>query len=118
MRYLFSYAFPYSILYSLDKDSKIGSTYHHGIKVVKPDQLLHQFLQQLNAVISPGADILGKEAQQKIKAAAQATFDKLDLVTRDEFDAQRAVLARSREKIEQMEKLLAELEARLENQQN
>ena len=45
---------------------------------MKPDQLLHQFLQQLNAVISPGADVLGKEAQQKIKAAAQATFDKLD----------------------------------------
>jgi len=117
-RYLFSQAFPYPILYSLDKATKIGSTYHHGINVVKPDQLLHQFLQQLNAVISPGADVLGKEAQQKIKAAAQATFDKLDLVTRDEFDAQRAVLARSREKIEQMEKLLAELEARLENQQN
>jgi len=40
-------------------------------------------------------------------------FAKLDLVTREEFDVQRKVLARSREKIEQLEKQVAELEARL-----
>lgn len=82
---------------------------------MKPDEFLNQFLHQLNDVVSPGTDGLGSEFQQKIKAAAQATFDKLDLVTRDEFDAQRAVLARSREKIEQLEKQLAELESRLDN---
>lgn len=85
---------------------------------MKPDELLNQFLQQLNNVVTPGAEILGAEIlgaelQQRIKAAAQATFDKLDLVTRDEFDAQRAVLARSREKLEQLERQVAELEARL-----
>lgn len=80
---------------------------------MKPDELLNQFLQQLNNVVTPGAEILGAELQQRIKAAAQATFDKLDLVTRDEFDAQRAVLARSREKLEQLERQVAELEARL-----
>ena len=84
---------------------------------MKPDELLNTFLHQLNNVITPGAELLGNELQQKIKAAAQATFDKLDLVTRDEFDAQRAVLARSREKLEQMEKQLAELEARITDQQ-
>ncbi|TNE86240.1 MAG: accessory factor UbiK family protein [Gammaproteobacteria bacterium] len=80
---------------------------------MKPDELLNQFLQQLNNVVTPGAELLGAELQQRIKAAAQATFDKLDLVTRDEFDAQRAVLARSREKLEQLERQVAELEARL-----
>ena len=70
---------------------------------MKPDELLNQFLQQLNSVITPGAEMLSNEVQQKMRTAAQATFDKLDLVTRDEFDAQRAVLARSREKLEAME---------------
>ena len=79
---------------------------------MKPDELLNQFLQQLNSVITPGAEMLSNEVQQKMRTAAQATFDKLDLVTRDEFDAQRAVLARSREKLE---KQLADLEARLED---
>jgi len=82
---------------------------------MKPDELLNQFLHQLNDVITPGAEILSNEVQQKMRTAAQATFDKLDLVTRDEFDAQRAVLARSREKLEAMEKQLAELEARLDD---
>lgn len=82
---------------------------------MKPDELLNQFLHQFNNVITPGAEILSNEVQQKMRAAAQATFDKLDLVTRDEFDAQRAVLARSREKLEAMEKQLAELEARLDD---
>jgi BMFP domain-containing protein YqiC len=82
---------------------------------MKPDELLNQFLQQLNSVITPGAEMLSNEVQQKMRTAAQATFDKLDLVTRDEFDAQRAVLARSREKLEAMEKQLADLEARLED---
>jgi len=85
---------------------------------MKPDELLNLFLQQLNGVITPGAELLGSELQQKIKAAAQATFDKLDLITRDEFDAQRAVLARSREKLEQLEKQLAEMEARIADQQD
>ena len=82
---------------------------------MKPDELLNQFLHQFNNVITPGAEILSNEVQQKMRAAAQATFDKLDLVTRDEFDAQRAVLARSREKLEALEKQLAELEARLDD---
>ncbi len=80
---------------------------------MKPDDLINQFLHQLNTVITPGAEILSSELQQKIRSAAQAAFEKLDLVTRDEFDAQRAVLGRTREKLEAVEKQVAELELRL-----
>jgi BMFP domain-containing protein YqiC len=80
---------------------------------MKPDELLNQFLHQFNSVITPGAEALGNEFQQKMRTAAQSAFDKLDLVTRDEFDAQCAVLSRTREKLEEMEKQLAELESRL-----
>ncbi|MEO1963331.1 MAG: accessory factor UbiK family protein, partial [Cycloclasticus sp.] len=38
-------------------------------------------------------------------------FVKLDLVTREEFDTQNAVLARTREKLDSLEKIIAELTA-------
>jgi BMFP domain-containing protein YqiC len=45
----------------------------------------------------------------------QGTFAKLDLVTRDEFEAQQAVLMRTRDKLEQLEQRLAALEPSVEN---
>lgn len=81
---------------------------------MKPDQLLNQFIQQFNSVFTPGAESLGNELQSKMKAAAQAAFERLELVSRDEFDAQRAVLTRTREKLEKLEQQLAELEARVD----
>jgi BMFP domain-containing protein YqiC len=50
------------------------------------------------------------ELQKNLRALLQSTFAKLDLVTREEFDVQRAVLLRAREKITQLEARLAELE--------
>ena len=44
------------------------------------------------------------DLQQKFKAILQSTFDKLDLVTRDEFEVQKKVLAKTRQKIEALEK--------------
>ena len=81
---------------------------------MKPNELLDQFLHQFNNVLAPGAETLSKEVQQKMRATAQATFNKLDLVTRDEFDAQRAVLHRTREQLENIEVQLAEIESRLD----
>lgn len=58
-------------------------------------------------------ELPGQEAmQQQIKTLLQSSFAKLDLVTRDEFDAQAAVLLRTRERLEQLEARVAELEAR------
>lgn len=56
----------------------------------------------------PGQDVL----QQQIKQMLQSSFAKLDLVTRDEFDAQAAVLQRTREKLEQLEAQVAAMEAK------
>jgi len=57
----------------------------------------------------PGQDVM----QQQLKSMLQSSFAKLDLVTRDEFDAQAAVLHRTREKLEQLEAQVAALEAKL-----
>ena len=58
----------------------------------------------------------GLPGQEPLKQALQAALGKLDLVTRDEFDAQTAVLLRTREKLETMEVQIAELEERLDNE--
>ena len=46
---------------------------------------------------------LEKEIEQKFKDILQATFAHLDLVTREEFDVQTKVLARTREKLDALQ---------------
>lgn len=54
---------------------------------------------------SPAADV-----EKNLRALLVAFFNRLDLVTREEFDVQQALLARTREKLEALEKKVAELE--------
>jgi len=56
---------------------------------------------------SPAADI-----EKNVKAMLQGGLARLDLVTREEFDTQTRVLAKTREKLERLEARVAELEAR------
>ena len=54
-----------------------------------------------------------RDMEKNIRATLAAFFTKLDLVTRDEFDVQAKVLQRTRERLEQLEARVAELEKRL-----
>ena len=54
-----------------------------------------------------------KDLEKNVKAMMTQGFAKLDLVTREEFDIQTQVLAKTREKLELLEKRVAELEAKL-----
>ena len=58
----------------------------------------------------PGLAALGDDLEQNFKAVLQGGLAKLDLVTRQEFDIQAAVLRRSRERLEELEKRIAALE--------
>ncbi len=53
-----------------------------------------------------------QDVEKNVKAVLGTAFSKLDLVTREEFDVQREVLARTRAKLEALEARIAELEAR------
>jgi BMFP domain-containing protein YqiC len=53
-----------------------------------------------------------KDLEKNLRALLSATFARLDLATREEFDVQATLLARSREKISELEKRVAELEQR------
>ena len=51
-----------------------------------------------------------KDIEHNLKAGITAMLGKLDMVSREEFDVQTEVLARTREKLAQLETRLAELE--------
>ena len=53
------------------------------------------------------------EMEKNFHAALQAAFAKLELVTREEFEVQREVLAHTREKLADLEHRVARLEAEL-----
>lgn len=76
-------------------------------------KFLDEIAKRLNDAMPSGASEARRDLEKNLRAASQSVFAKLDLVTREEFDVQSKVLARSREKIEQLEKQVAELEARL-----
>ena len=73
-----------------------------------------RFLDELNRKVaeliaaSPARDV-----EKNLRALLSSAFSRLDLVTREEFDIQQEVLSRSREKLQQMEIRVLELEARL-----
>ena len=78
-------------------------------------KLLDDIAKRLSGAVPKSAKAVQADVEKNLRAATESVFSKLDLVTREEFDVQRKVLARSREKIEQLEKQVAELEARLLN---
>jgi BMFP domain-containing protein YqiC len=69
--------------------------------------------RRLSNLVPPGMREGREELQQNFKAVLQGGLSKLDLVTRDEFDVQRAVLLRTREKLEQLQRTVEALEAQL-----
>ena len=55
------------------------------------------------------------ELHKSVQLIVQNALGKLDIVTREEFDAQKAVLEKTRTKVENLEKELAELKQELDN---
>ncbi|MGL4996013.1 MAG: accessory factor UbiK family protein [Deefgea sp.] len=55
-----------------------------------------------------------KDVEKNIRAMMGTAFNKMDLVTREEFEIQQEVLARTRETLTQMEARVADLEMRLQ----
>ena len=53
---------------------------------------------------------LSNDVKENIKAAIQDVMSELDVVTREELDVQKAVLAKTRAKVEEMERVISEFE--------
>jgi ubiquinone biosynthesis accessory factor UbiK len=71
---------------------------------------LEELAARLGAVIPPGLRGLRRELEDNFRAVLRANLEKWDLVSRERFDVQAELLARTRRKLEALEKRLAELE--------
>lgn len=74
--------------------------------------------KRLAEAAPPGFTAMREEIEKNFRAVLQSTFAKMDLVTREEFDVQTAVLARTREKLELLQDQVAKLEDQLLNKDN
>lgn len=75
-------------------------------------QQLESFVEAITQVLPPGLGKIPENLQQNLKQTLSVQLEKLDLVSRQEFDIQKAVLAKTRLKLEALEKQVAELENR------
>ena len=71
-----------------------------------------KFIDEISSRLSAAANSSpAKDIEKNMRALLAQGFAKLDLVTREEFDVQAQVLARTREKLSALEARVAELEA-------
>jgi ubiquinone biosynthesis accessory factor UbiK len=94
------------IMFSPIKFDKVAL---RGIFTMKFEEFYQQLTDQLNQATA-GSDNISQEAKVYLRAATSNLFKKLDIVSKEEFEAQKAVLTRSREKINQLEQQLEQLQ--------
>lgn len=75
-------------------------------------EYLDNLTQKLADSLPSGFASAQQDAKKTLRAGLERTLSKLKLVSREEYEIQSAVLARSREKLERLEKQVAELEKR------
>ena len=67
--------------------------------------------KRLSDALPGGLKELQQDIEKNFRAVLESTFSKLNLVTRDEFEVQKGVLARTRAKVEALEAQVKALEA-------
>lgn len=82
----------------------------------KPKGQIDELVQKLISLIPEGAKTLPKDIETHFKSALQNGLDKLNLVSRKEFDEQVEVLQRTRKKLEALEKELKMFETKTQSQ--
>ncbi len=77
------------------------------------NELVDSLVEKVSGLFNSAGDVSTVKADiaNNLRAVVQSAVSKLDMVSRDEFDAQVAVLHRSREKIDLLEQQLAEISA-------
>mgnify|MGYP000750712623 CR=1 FL=1 len=71
---------------------------------------LDALARQLAESVPKNLRALGEDLEKNFRSLLSAGFERMDLVTREEFDLQAAVLERTREKLEALEARIAALE--------
>lgn len=77
---------------------------------------LEGLAKRLSSLLPPSASDLREDMEQNLRSGLESGLRKMNLVSREEFDIQTAVLLRTREKLEKLEVLLEELTTKLETE--
>jgi len=78
---------------------------------------LEDIASRLANAIPPGLNSLKDDLEKTFHAILQSALGKLDLVTREEFEVQKAVLAKTRSKLEALEQRVEQIEQQLLNKE-
>lgn len=71
---------------------------------------LEEIATQIQGLLPNGAVELRDELKSNIRAVLESAFSRLELVTRDEFDAQTALLIRARERLDELQQIVSAME--------
>lgn len=72
--------------------------------------LIERIVSEISRRLPAGVDQVREEVEQNARVVLREAISRLDLITREEFDIQRQVLERTRERLEALEQTVAELE--------
>ncbi len=74
------------------------------------NKTIDDIANRLANVIPPSFNHIKEDVEKNFHAILQSALARLDLVTREEFEVQKAVLAKTRQKLEDLEKRVCEIE--------
>ena len=77
---------------------------------------IENLAKSLSDQLPTGLTSIKDEVEKNFKSVLQQQFSKLDLVTREEFDTQSAVLTRTRDKLEELEKTILDLSTTIKDE--
>lgn len=81
--------------------------------MLPPKAFLDALGSQASRLFNGEAPLSGSDFEAQFKAVVQNALSKLDVVSREEFDSQMVVLARTRARLEALEAKVVELEEKL-----
>lgn len=73
-------------------------------------KIIESMSERIGALLPADLSALRSEFKTNVKAVLEASLTRMDVVTREEFDTQSALLRRTRDKLDKLDKQLAELE--------
>lgn len=86
-----------------------GESSNQATETMKNQTIIERFVKQASQLVNNSE--LRDDIEGKLRILATSSFSKLDLVTREEFEAQTAVLERTRNKLDELERQLEALAA-------
>ena len=75
---------------------------------------IEMIISDITKILPEDLNVMKDDIEKNLRATLNASFSKMDLVTREEFDIQASLLSRTREKLEGLQKKLSALEKQLE----